>query len=493
MRVLLISSNRFKQPWPVMPSGLLCVAEACNNAGYQTRVLDLNFSKNCEKDICAAIANFKPDVIGISIRNIDNGSAYNTLFLLDGVKSEVIVPCKKAFRGPIIIGGPAVGISGPEMLKYLDLEYAVRGDGEACILEFLKRLKDEKPFLGTEGLIIRKNGEIIQDPSPLLVNDLNTLPIPRPQRYIDLAPYRKFNSPLQIQTKRGCGLKCSYCVYNKIEGQSYRLRSPQLIANEIERLVKDTGIKYVEFTDSVFNIPLDHAKNVLRAVIGKNLKLKIRTLGLNPGAVDEELVDLMKRCGFRDVDLGAEAACDEILKDLGKNYTKEDVVRSARLLQAKNIPVMWYLLAGAPKETSQTIEETITTVVNTASKWDLINFGIGIRVYNGSPLAEYVKARRGGRGQDDNFLFPVSIEPEKISLDMIKVMVKRASFQYLNIFMYDEDENTSPFMQKFGNLLLKCFAPSWPIWRFFIAIRILETALGIRAIKRMLYERKVRL
>jgi radical SAM superfamily enzyme YgiQ (UPF0313 family) len=183
LRVLLINSNRFKQPWPVMPYGLLCVAASCDKAGHDTRLLDLCFSKNTVKDISNTISMFEPDVIGISIRNIDNSVGYNTYFLLDDVKKDIIDPVKRCFNGPIVIGGPSVGINSKEMLDYFDLEYAVKGDGEACMKEFLSRLSNNTPLTGLEGLVIRsKDGSIIQDPSPYRVTNLNDLPYPDPKR-----------------------------------------------------------------------------------------------------------------------------------------------------------------------------------------------------------------------------------------------------------------------------------------------------------------------
>ena len=140
MRILLINSNRFKQPWPVMPFGPCCIAASLEKSGYEVRFLDLCFSLNCAGDIRKALAEFKPDVVGIGIRNIDNSAGYNTLFLLDKIKKDVVLPLKEAFEGPIIIGGPAVGISGREMLNFFDLEYASRGDGEICMVEFVNRL-----------------------------------------------------------------------------------------------------------------------------------------------------------------------------------------------------------------------------------------------------------------------------------------------------------------------------------------------------------------
>lgn len=125
-KVLLINSNRFKHPWPVIPFGLCYIATSLElNGNHQVSFLDLCFSKDCELDIRKSVQDFTPDVIGISIRNIDDTGGFNVHFLLEDVKNDVIDFCKKEFHGPIVIGGPSVGISGIEMLDYFDLEYAV--------------------------------------------------------------------------------------------------------------------------------------------------------------------------------------------------------------------------------------------------------------------------------------------------------------------------------------------------------------------------------
>ena len=191
----------------MIPFGLCCVAASVEKAGHEVRVLDLCFSKKPSSDIRYTVKAWHPEIVGVSIRNIDNGTGYNTLFLLDETKSEVISPLKDVFHGPIIIGGPAVGISGAEILDFLDLRYAIRGDGETAMIEFLERTKDGRQLEGLGGLVIRENGHIVEDNTPLRVEILNTLPFVEPQHYINLKPYQRFDSPLQIQTKRGCALK----------------------------------------------------------------------------------------------------------------------------------------------------------------------------------------------------------------------------------------------------------------------------------------------
>ena len=490
-KVLLINSNRFKHPWPVIPFGLCYIATALEtNGNHNVCFLDLCFSPNCKEDIQNSIRNFVPDVIGISIRNIDDTGGYKVHFLLEDVKNDVIDHCRNEFSGPIVIGGPAVGISGKEMLDYFDLEYAIPGDGEAIMPEFVKRIENKQPPDGLQGLIIRREEKIIQDSEPFRIQDLNYLPFPKPLRYLNLDLYRRFGSPLHIQTKRGCAFRCAYCTYNKIEGNRYRLRKPELIADEIEILVRETGINHLEFTDSIFNLPLSHAKEVMRQVIRKNLDLRLHTMGLSPASVDEELLDLMKTAGFNEVDIGAESVCDKILESLAKDFKREDVLNTANLLKKKRIPATWFIILGAASETRETVIETLNTIGKVVSKWDLVFISSGIRVYNGAPIAEELM-KNGVYQTGDSFLHPIKIEPEKISLEEIHLIAKSFSFRFPNFYFYEKEHIIPGWLLATGNFLLKAFHSRQPVWRLLILLKRIERILGISFIKRIIYELKL--
>jgi radical SAM superfamily enzyme YgiQ (UPF0313 family) len=315
------------------------------------------------------------------------------------------------------------------------------------------------------------------------------MPFPKPLRYLDLDRYRRMGSPVQIQTKRGCALRCSYCTYNNIEGKQYRLINPRRVADEIEILVKETGINHVEFADSIFNIPLTHAKNVLREVISKNLDLKLHTMGLSPAAVDEELLDMMKTAGFNEVDIGAESACDSILESLSKDFKRSDIISTANLLKKKNIPVTWFIMLGALAETRETILETLNTMGRLASKWDLVFVSTGIRVYNGAPLADEIR-KHNIPCTNDNFLRPVKIEPEKIGLADIHTIAKHYSFQYSNFYFYEKEHIIPGWILIIANFLLKAFHSRQPVWRILVLLKRIEWALGIGLVKRCIYELK---
>lgn len=480
MKVLLINSNQCKQPWPVLPFGLCSVAAAVEKAGHVVSVLDLCFSRDPGEAIREKVRALDLDVVGVSIRNIDNSAGFNTEFLLDAVRDEVVEPLKACFTGAIVIGGPSVGINGAEMLEWFGLSYAITGDGEAAMPAFLGRLESGESLSGTRGLIIRDKDGSIEENGPARAASLDALAFSRPYRYLDLAPYRAFHTPLPIQTKRGCAYRCSYCTYNRIEGHAWRLRAPERVADEIEEAVKQSGVRRFEFTDSTFNIPLAHAKEVLRCVIRKGLDIELRTMGLNPGQVDEELVDLMKEAGFTEVDLGAESGCEVTLRGLGKTYGREALYKAADLLHARGIAVMWYLLVGGPGETAWTLRRTFDTINEAASPWDLVNVGVGLRVYKGAPIAgEFAP----DEAENPGLLFPATFQPRRISLADVKHITKMESLSRCNYFMYDEDRNMPLSMQKVAAWVLQRVAPGWPAWRIFIALRRVQKAVGLDAIR----------
>jgi radical SAM superfamily enzyme YgiQ (UPF0313 family) len=482
MRVLLVNSNRQRNPWPIVPFGLCCLATYLEDAGHEVRLLDLCFSTDPSRDAEISIRKFNPDAVGITIRNIDSLTLARQEFFLENVLRDVIAPIKKTFSGPIVIGGPAVGINGAEMLEYLDLEYAVQGDGEMAMAEFLRRLEQKESFLGIQGFVIRRNKKVIEENEPWRVEVLDSLPSPKLWDYIDIQAYRRFDSPIQIQTKRGCELSCTYCTYNIIEGKKYRLRNPRKVADEIEALANKTGVKHIEFTDSTFNIPLEYTKAVLRAIIAKNLKLNFRTMGLNPGAIDEELVILMRNAGFRDVDLGVESGSEKMLKSLGKSYQKTDIRHAGRLLHRYGIPVCWILLLGAPGESPDTLQETFDTLEEVVDPWDLVDIGVGLRVYKGSPIAKGLE-KEDPEVTHDHFFNPFFLPLEGFEFSEFRRRVEMECSRHSNYHLFGSVLDVNPLLRRVAVAMMKTVAPRQPIWRFYILVRKLMRVFGFPSLR----------
>ena len=90
MKVLLINPNREQVPWPAIPVGLCTVATATARAGHDVSLLDLAFSKQPGKDTLARVRREQPDVVGLTVRNIDNCNFELPHFYLPEIRDEVV-------------------------------------------------------------------------------------------------------------------------------------------------------------------------------------------------------------------------------------------------------------------------------------------------------------------------------------------------------------------------------------------------------------------
>jgi radical SAM superfamily enzyme YgiQ (UPF0313 family) len=129
MKVLLISANTEQFNMPAMPLGLACVAEATKNAGHDVIMLDLMFKMDVNDTLKNVIAEFRPECIGISVRNIDDQNIETPQFLLEKVK-EVVTVCRDLSNTPIVLGGAGYSIFPESALAYLDADFGIEGEGE---------------------------------------------------------------------------------------------------------------------------------------------------------------------------------------------------------------------------------------------------------------------------------------------------------------------------------------------------------------------------
>src|SRR5690242_6880008 len=112
MKVLLINPNREQVPWPALPVGLCTVASATARAGHDVSVLDLAFSKQPRRDTLQRVRREEPDVIGITVRNIDNCNFERPHFYLPEIRDEVVRSVREAApNAKVVLGGAAVNVS----------------------------------------------------------------------------------------------------------------------------------------------------------------------------------------------------------------------------------------------------------------------------------------------------------------------------------------------------------------------------------------------
>ena len=217
MKVLLISANTEPINIPVIPVGLGAVAVATLNAGHEVDLIDLMSVSDTWLVIKEAMEKFQPDVIGISVRNIDDQNMEHPQFLLDQVKA-VIADCRSFSNAPIVLGGAGYSVFPESSLAYLGADMGIQGEGEAAFPALLALMEQGADLSGTAGLYLSGLG--LQGKRKFAKN-LDLLPLPDADLWTPPASEDQ-ELWMPMQTRRGCPMNCSYCSTSCIEGRRQR-------------------------------------------------------------------------------------------------------------------------------------------------------------------------------------------------------------------------------------------------------------------------------
>jgi radical SAM superfamily enzyme YgiQ (UPF0313 family) len=396
MKVLLISSNTERINMVTIPLGLGLVAAAARRAGHEVTFVDLLNEQDPDAAIRRTIEAARPDVVGISVRNIDDQSRDNPRFLLEQVK-PVVEACRASTRAPIVLGGAGYSIFPEVALAYLGADLGVSGDGEAVFPALLERLQaggdpPDLPGVQVAGRPLRTK--------PSFHDDLDSLPL-WDEALSSIADPASADLWIPIQSRRGCPNNCSYCSTASIQGRTIRLRSPRQVAERVALLAR-AGYRRFYFVDNSFNIPESHAFEICRWMKELAPGTAWRCI-LYPHLVEEPLVRAMAEAGCVEVSLGFESGCERILREMNKRFTPDDVRATSELLAAHGIRRMGFLLLGGPGETRETVEESLAFAES--FRLDFLKITVGIRIYPDTPLARRA-VQDGMISSEDDLLHP---------------------------------------------------------------------------------------
>ncbi len=378
-RVSLINPNRMKPA--VAPIALDYIADALDAAGHEVSILDLCFSPDWGADVDSFFAGYQPDLIGLTIRNTDDCYFASRDFFVPYYK-EVVERIRSRTDAPVVLGGAGLSVAPEAVLEFTGADYAIRGDGEKALSD----LSDMSDLSEVPGLVFREGGAVRSNPPQW--TSLADLPA-HSRKWLDNERYFREGGQAGIETRRGWHRKCIFCADPAGKGRACRVRPPSHVTAEIGALLEQ-GIDVYHLCDCEFNIPIAHAEDVCREIIRSGLGDLIRWYTYaSPKPFTDELADLMVRAGCRGIDFGVDSGDDRVLRSLGRDFTSEDVRRTAEICHRHGITFMYDLLIGGPAETPESVRRTIELMKRIEP--DRVGVSIGVRVYNGTALGEMVR------------------------------------------------------------------------------------------------------
>lgn len=361
-KILLVQQYLAKADnlFPVFPLGLAYIASAVEKAGWKVDVLDLNICDSPYQTLANALANFKPDVVGISLRNIDNVDYNNFIYYYEELPETLRLIKSSDNNVPIIIGGSGFSIFPKQIMDFhSEIDYGVFLEGEETIVDLLNHLDCPQKV---KGVYYRVKNKVQFTEKRDVLSFYNS---PAPNR--NFFQMDKYNYPLcvGVQSKRGCVLNCSYCTYIYLNGSEIRCRSAVSVVNEIETLKTKYNVSEIIFTDNVFNIPDSHARKIMNELLKRKLKIRW-SAWFDAKYISQTFIDVAKESGCYRMCFSTDGIVNETLESLTKNINEDDIRNLLMLCQNNpDIDFRFSLFALPPQQTMKGILKTISFVFKT--------------------------------------------------------------------------------------------------------------------------------
>ena len=167
----------------------------------------------------------------------------------------------------------------------------------------------------------------------------------------------------------GCDKFCTYCIVPYTRGKQ-RSRNPKDILNEIEMLIKN-GYKEVTLLGQNVNaygkdLEIKYNMANLLEDVAKTGIPRIRFVTSHPWDFNDDMIDIIAKYPniMHSIHLPVQSGNSEILKLMGRRYTKEEYLNLFNKLKKKipDISVTTDIIVGFPNETKEQFEDTLDLV-----------------------------------------------------------------------------------------------------------------------------------
>jgi anaerobic magnesium-protoporphyrin IX monomethyl ester cyclase len=350
MDVLLVNPPRqTPQKADFPPLGLAYLSAVLKRQGHAVQVIDASpFSWGRLADLLREKA---PSIVGVPCWTLERGQAFKVARM-----ARQILP-----RVKVVLGGHHATAFPDQMFRCADADAVVLGEGEETILELTRALLEGTELSGIPGIVFRRDGQVIRTVERPFISDLDSIPYPDYSNF-DLGQYLGLpevrGRAASLITSRGCPHRCTFCSGSRFWRHTWRGRSAANVLGEIEWLYSQQDVRNVMFYDDNFTVKKERAIEICSGILDRGLQIRWATAS-HVTHINAELLDWMKRAGCYRIDFGVETGNPQMLRDIEKGQTVEQIERAFMLAHQARINPRAFLMVGNPGETMETIDQTV--------------------------------------------------------------------------------------------------------------------------------------
>jgi len=411
VKVLLIPAylGRKGQELPSFPLGLAYLLGNLNT--HECTLFDPNVVERPFVETQKIIEKTEPDVIALSLRNIDTTQSWDVFSYFQQFVSMLKLVKRIRPDTKIVVGGTGFSMFAQEiMVKLPEIDYGVVLEGECSFPELLEKMNHPERV---SGVYFRNNGKVFFTGRRRPI-DFDHLPAP-PREFsgLDLRNYKGVAYSIGVQTKRGCAFRCAYCTYPFLQGRNLRLRSPKKVVDEIENLVDLYDVKEMFFVDTVFNFPPDHAREIFREIIKRKVHIQW-TAWYREDYINKRFAIEARGSGCEIFEFSPDGGSQRALDILQKDVRIQDVVRTCELANMiEGIRVGYNFMYNIPGENSKTVADFYEFLFMITTKyWKKLDW-IGltnIRIYPHTRMYQ-IAIQNGVISKETDLLTPTFYNP----------------------------------------------------------------------------------
>ena len=326
--------------------------------------------------------------------------------------AEACTAIRAAIPGlPVLIVGGHVSALPERTLLEEPVDFVCKGEGPVTVVKLIEllRMQDAQnavapDYASIEGLVWRDGERIVINRSAELITNLDADLHGDVWDMLPMANYRAHNWQsfgdvetcmpyASIYTSLGCPYTCKFCCINApFDTNRYRMRRPEAVVAEVDKLYRTYGVKTFKIIDEMFVLNERHVQLICQGLTALGYARSLNFWAYaRVDTVKPSMLGALRQAGIRWLALGIESGSKHVRDGARKNLSNENIAKVVREIQQAGIAVIGNFIFGLPDDTMATMRETLDLAKDL--NCEFANF-YSAMAYPGSPL--YLEAINRG-------------------------------------------------------------------------------------------------